>query len=132
VKEHDDFLLQAFAQVTDEITIVTPWLIYEKIEQTGMLQAMAQACQRGIKVSVVTDKQCNIDDSDNKKREEKQQTLNQALARLQSLGVTTQLVSRVHSKIVMGDTTLLCVGSFNWFSASRDIRFERYDTSLVY
>ncbi|WP_409935023.1 hypothetical protein, partial [Escherichia coli] len=27
---------------------------------------------------------------------------------------------------------LLCVGSFNWFSATREARYERYDTSMVY
>ncbi|EEV5550475.1 phospholipase, partial [Escherichia coli] len=26
----------------------------------------------------------------------------------------------------------LCVGSFNWFSAAREDKYQRYDTSLVY
>ncbi|WP_252514452.1 hypothetical protein, partial [Escherichia coli] len=38
----------------------------------------------------------------------------------------------IHSKIVIGDDGLLCVGSFNWFSATREARYERYDTSMVY
>ncbi|EHD3380190.1 hypothetical protein Q2331_26080, partial [Escherichia coli] len=32
----------------------------------------------------------------------------------------------------IGDDGLLCVGSFNWFSATREARYERYDTSMVY
>nr|VXZ89210.1 Uncharacterised protein [Klebsiella pneumoniae] len=47
------------------------------------------------------------------------------------------LVNRVHSKIVIGDEGLLCIGSFNWFSATRDEKYKRYDTirydtSMVY
>lgn len=25
-----------------------------------------------------------------------------------------------------------CIGSFNWFSATRDEKYQRYDTSMVY
>lgn len=66
-----------------------------------------------------------------KKKTEKL-SLNVSLAALQAMGIKTRLVTRVHSKIVIGDAGLLCVGSFNWFSATRDARYERYDTSLVY
>jgi hypothetical protein len=38
----------------------------------------------------------------------------------------------VHSKIVTADQSVYCVGSFNWFSASRDDAFARHETSLVY
>jgi phosphatidylserine/phosphatidylglycerophosphate/cardiolipin synthase-like enzyme len=39
-------------------------------------------------------------------------------------------VEKVHSKIVIGDDNVYCVGSFNWFSANR-LR-GRHETSLVY
>lgn len=42
------------------------------------------------------------------------------MEKLNALGIVTMLVNRVHSKIVIGDEGLLCIGSFNWFSASRD------------
>lgn len=48
------------------------------------------------------------------------------------MGITTKLVKRVHSKIVIGDEGLLCVGSFNWFSAAREEKYQRYDMSMVY
>lgn len=48
------------------------------------------------------------------------------------MGIATKLVNRVHSKIVIEDEELLCVGSFNWFSAAREDKYQRYDTSLVY
>jgi hypothetical protein len=52
--------------------------------------------------------------------------------KLNALGIVTMLVNRVHSKIVIGDEGLLCIGSFNWFSATRDEKYQRYDTSMVY
>jgi phosphatidylserine/phosphatidylglycerophosphate/cardiolipin synthase-like enzyme len=55
------------------------------------------------------------------KSERGQQRLNEAVERLNEMGITTKLVNRVHSKIVIGDEGLLCVGSFNWFSAAMKI-----------
>ncbi|WP_214086578.1 phospholipase D-like domain-containing protein [Photorhabdus heterorhabditis] len=131
-KEHDNFLLNALEYVKKEMTIITPWLTYEKIEQSGILQAMSQACQRGVSVIVVTDRIYNTGNGDYQERAERRQTLKSALHRLESQGITTQLVKRVHSKIVIIDDSMLCVGSFNWFSASRDVRYDRFDTSMVY
>ncbi len=54
------------------------------------------------------------------------------MEKLNALGIVTMLVNRVHSKIVIGDEGLLCIGSFNWFSATRDEKYKRYDTSMVY
>lgn len=51
---------------------------------------------------------------------------------LTEMGITTKLVNRVLSNIVIGDEGLLCVGSFNWFSAAREGEYQRYDTSMVY
>ena len=50
------------------------------------------------------------------------------MEKLNALGIVTMLVKRVHSKIVIGDEGLLCIGSFNWFSATRDEKYKRYDT----
>ncbi|GKK37493.1 hypothetical protein NUBL22001_17470 [Klebsiella pneumoniae] len=50
------------------------------------------------------------------------------MEKLNALGIVTMLVNRVHSKIVIGDEGLLCIGSFNWFSATRDEKYKRYDT----
>ncbi|MCV5217231.1 hypothetical protein OFC53_39005, partial [Escherichia coli] len=69
---------------------------------------------------------------DDDKRQEKQHLLNDAVEKLNKMGIATKLVNRVHSKIVIEDEELLCVGSFNWFSAAREDKYQRYDTSLVY
>lgn len=93
---------------------------------------MMQARLRGVEITVVTDKSYNTEHHDYEKRQEKKQRLADALAKLNEMGINTRLVERVHSKIVIGDEGLLCIGSFNWFSAAREERYQRYDTSMVY
>lgn len=36
------------------------------------------------------------------------------------------------ARIVTADQSVYCVGSFNWFSATRDDTYARHETSLVY
>ncbi|WP_413721907.1 AAA domain-containing protein [Sodalis sp. RH24] len=132
VEQHDAFLNQAFDTIGKSITIVSPWLTWQKLEQTGFLTSMIKACSRGINITVVTDRYYNTEHADYEKRKEKQQRLHVALEKLNEMGITTKLVERVHSKIVIGDEGLLCVGSFNWFSATREEKYQRYDTSMVY
>ncbi|MFP1961947.1 AAA domain-containing protein [Lonsdalea quercina] len=132
VEQHDAFLNHTFDATNQSITIVSPWLTWQKLEQTGFLESMYQARARGIDITVVTDKKFNTEHADFEKRKEKHQRLNEAVERLNEMGITTKLVNRVHSKIVIGDEGLLCVGSFNWFSAARDEKYQRYDTSMVY
>lgn len=132
VEQHDAFLNQTFSTINKSITIVSPWLTWQKLEQTGFLASMIQAHSRGIGITVVTDRSYNTEHADYEKRKEKQQRLHDALEKLNAMGITTKLVNRVHSKIVIGDEGLLCVGSFNWFSATREEKYQRYDTSMVY
>lgn len=132
VEQHDAFLNETFDAINQSITIVSPWLTWQKLEQTGFLTSMAQARDRGIDITVVTDKSFNTEDADHEKRKEKQLRLNYAVDKLNEMGIVTKLVNRVHSKVVIGDEGLLCIGSYNWFSAARDEKFQRYDTSMVY
>ncbi|HEM7145542.1 TPA: DNA helicase [Providencia stuartii] len=132
VKEHDDFLNQTISNTEKHITIISPWLNLQKLEQAGFIDSMAQATAKGIQVKVITDRNYNIQHSDPEKRKEREVNLHNALEQLDSYGIATKLVRRVHSKIVIGDDNLLCIGSFNWFSASREAKYERYDTSMVY
>lgn len=132
VEQHDAFLNQTFGTIGKNITIVSPWLTWQKLEQTGFLTSMVQARSRGVDITVVTDRNYNAEHVDYEKRKEKQQSLHAALEKLNEMGIATKLVNRVHSKIVIGDEGLLCVGSFNWFSATREEKYQRYDTSMVY
>lgn len=132
VEQHDTFLNQTFGTIGKSITIVSPWLTWQKLEQTGFLTSMIQARSRGIDITVVTDRNFNTEHTDYEKRKEKQQHLHIAIEKLNGMGIATKLVNRVHSKIIIGDEELLCVGSFNWFSATREDKYQRYDTSIVY
>lgn len=132
VEQHDNFLNQAFENTEKHITIVSPWLTWQKLEKTGFLDSMIVAGSHGVAITIVTDRYYNTEHNDYEKRKEKQLSLKAALDKLNDLGISTKLVNRVHSKIVIGDDSLLCVGSFNWFSAAREARYERYDTSMVY
>ena len=131
-QEHDSFLLETLAKVSREINIVTPWIRLECIEEIGAMEAMSAAIQRGIKVSIYTDPEFNTTDNDPKLAAAKRQKLRSAVDALSEKGIETVFVGRVHSKAVIGDDELYCVGSFNWFSASRDSRYARHETSLVY
>lgn len=131
-EQYDEFLRSVFERVTKKIMIVSPWISLKRMEQTGFLSSMAEARQRGINIVVVTDKDFNTGHRDGEIEQERKLKLSEALVHLQSSGIETRLVNRVHSKIVISDDNLLCVGSFNWFSASRDDWNARYDTSLIY
>ncbi|EJV3269296.1 ATP-binding protein, partial [Salmonella enterica] len=59
VEQHDNFLNQTFENTDKHITIVSPWLTWQKLEQTGFLDSMIAACSRGINVTIVTDRSYN-------------------------------------------------------------------------
>ncbi|MEP6605141.1 MAG: AAA domain-containing protein, partial [Nitrosospira sp.] len=126
-QEHDTFLLDAIARARHEIEIVSPWINLERIEEVGALKAMRSAVQRGVKVRIYTDPELNIGDAP-----EKRQALLSAARILRDAKVHIDFVARVHSKALIGDDDLYCVGSFNWFSASRDKQYARHETSLAY
>lgn len=131
-QEHDNFLLTTLAAAVREVQIVTPWLQLRRIEEIGALEAMRAAVQRGVSVSVYTDSEWNTDASDSVLAAEKRQQLQAAVDVLGESGIEVGFVGRVHSKLVLADDALYCAGSFNWFSASRDIRYARHETSLAY
>ena len=132
VKEHDKFLNETITSTVKHITIISPWINMEKLKQTGFIDSMTKAIAKGIQVNVITDENFNIQHINPIKREKKKENLDIAIKILNEKGITTKLVRRVHSKIVISDDNLLCIGSFNWFSASREPQYENYDTSMVY
>lgn len=129
---HDSFLTHCLETVKHNITIISPWINAQKLRETGFLDAMTQASSRGVAITVVTDKQFNTKQDDYSSSKEKAEQLKNTLKMLNERGIHTKLVERVHSKTIFADNNLLCNGSFNWFSASRNEKYERYDTSTVY
>lgn len=79
----------------------------KKTGRVGALEAMRSAVQRGVKVAIYTDLEFNRVDIP-----EKRQTLLSAVSILHREGIQVTLVDRVHSKALIGDDDLYCVGSF--------------------
>ncbi len=131
-KEHDAFLMDTLSRADREIHIVTPWIRPGCMKETGIIEAMASAVSRGVKVYVYSDYGSNTLDVDPERRKNKQQNFRNAIETLRAKNINSIVVSKVHSKIVIGDENIYCVGSFNWFSAQRDETKQRHETSLVY
>lgn len=120
-------MLDAIARARREIQIVSPWITLERIKEIGALGAMRSAVHRGVKVAIYTDPELNTGNTP-----EKRLVLLSAARILRDAKVHVDFVVRVHSKALIGDDDLYCVGSFNWFSASRDKQYARHETSLAY
>ncbi|MFI8583160.1 AAA domain-containing protein [Ectopseudomonas khazarica] len=132
--EHDRFLLQTLKTARQQVQIVTPWVKLRGMQESGALDVMSEAVGRGVQVVVYTDLQLNIGISraSPKGAPESIAEFRVAVEKLKSREVKVCVVNKVHSKIVMADEELLCVGSFNWLSAQRSGDFVRHETSMVY
>lgn len=127
---HDDFLLKTLATARREVHIVSPWIKLKRIHEIGAWEAMSAAVERGVKVRVYTDRDFNIPEQSPDTQAGRDE-LKHAIEALRGQRIESYVVARVHSKIVMADDELLCMGSFNWFSANRG-RWANYETSMVY
>lgn len=131
--EHDRFLLQTLNSALREVHIVTPWLLLGRIKEIRAWEAMLGAVKRGVRVSIYTDLEFNTKgQNDVPEVATKQIYFKQAIDALREQRIEAYLMHKVHSKIVMADDNLLCIGSFNWFSASRKEGYARHETSMVY
>ncbi len=130
--EHDVFLRGVLKDVDREVHIVSQWIVLDRVQQTGALDAMAAAVHRKVKVNVYTDLFSNTHHPNPEISGTKERSLREAVAALRAKRINTHVVRKVHSKIVIGDGHIYCVGSFNWFSAQRDPASARHEASLVY
>lgn len=128
-EQHDGFLISALNGSARKISVVSPWIYIATMKQTGILDAMQHAVANGKKVEVYADSTL----SDQGRKANRSMTfMDEAEAELDALGVSLFRTGQVHSKIVWCDDSLLCIGSFNWLSASREGEYRRHETSLVY
>ena len=132
VREHDAFLLEALAGAQREVRIMTPWIRPDRIRAPAVWNALQDAIARGVAVHVYTDEEFNVAAPDRDAVARNREALHALLDALSRDGLHAATVYKVHSKIVTVDRSVYCVGSFNWFSASRDDTHARHETSLVY
>lgn len=129
--DHDNFLLDALTMDAREIHIVSPWMTRHHLDVEGYLEAFKEAAQRGVKIHVYTEPKRNADNRNNGQAEQ-YRGLKLAADELKKAGVELIYTRQMHSKIVLVDECMLCVGSFNWFSAAREGNQAFHETSLVY
>ena len=132
--EHDRFLLRTLETARQQVQIVTPWVKLRGMRESGALDAMVGTVQRGVQVTVYTDLRFNTDINPGRSEGNpgKIAEFKEAIAALKQHAVQVRVVNKVHSKLVMADEELLCVGSFNWLSAARSGDYVHHETSMVY
>lgn len=132
--DHDAFLKQTLQTARQQVQIVTPWVRLRWLRDTGALAHMRDTVQRGVQVEVYTDLLLNTESSYAAPagNPEKVRQFRATVAELEAQAIQVRVVKKVHSKLLMADQELLCVGSFNWLSAQREGDFLRHETSMVY
>nr|BFD40970.1 AAA domain-containing protein [Pseudomonas sp. FFPRI_1] len=132
--EHDAFLKQTLQTARQQVQIVTPWVRLHCLQRTGVLDQMRDTVQRGVQVEVYTDLLLNTETSRSmpEGNPKKVAQFKAVLAELEAQAIQVRVVRKVHSKLLMADQELLCVGSFNWLSTQREGDFVRHETSMVY
>lgn len=86
---------------------------------------------RNRKITIYTDEKFNTY-TQNKPDKKKEAEFNLTLGKLAELGVEVIVKNNIHSKIVIKDNDLMCIGSFNWFSAQRGGQYCNTEHSIVY
>lgn len=127
-EEHDAFLRNAFTEAKQRIVIISPWIIYSKIEENGYNQLLSN---NDIKISIYTDEIFNTH-TQNKFDKRKEEEFHLTVNKLKALGVEVYIKRNIHSKIAIKDNDVMCMGSFNWFSAQRGGQFTNTEHSIVY
>lgn len=127
---HDGFLRDVLEECRRDIHIVTPWLTDRGLQGARIVLLIEAAANSGVAVTVYTDRTLN----EWRGKQDKSALASFANAKqcLEGAGATVIEVKDVHSKIVMADNNVYCVGSFNWLSAAREGSFVRHETSLAY
>ncbi|SJN14278.1 Putative superfamily I DNA helicases [Halomonas citrativorans] len=128
---HDQLIKDLLERVQHQITVVSPWLSLDRLEQTGLLAALQQTADRGVGVMIYTDHHFNTTRA-NRPDEEKTASFERCCEMLAAEKITVNVVNQVHSKLVMADKHVLCVGSYNWASAAREGKYKNMETSMLY
>ena len=129
-EEHDAFLRAVLGGSRREVYVMSPWIMRRAIRQEGLIPAIEAAVARGVRITVYTDEGFNAERAARGRGEENDFAA--AIAALRAAGADTIVLDRIHSKIVMADNDLYCVGSFNWLGAARRGAYVRHETSMVY
>lgn len=130
-EDHDAYLRMIFEYAKARVVLVSPWIILDRLEKMGFLELMAQACARGIEVSIYTDYHFNTKVNNNLD-DRRAAAFERCCQCVHEQGVVVYVVDRVHSKLLLVDNDHMAVGSFNWLSAARDGTYKNMETTMIY
>ena len=130
-EEHDEYFGRLLKSAQYNVGIVSPWISLPRLEESGLLAHMMEAVSRGIKVTLYTDKRFNCWEGKTFSQE-KEQLFTACCESLMNKGMIVKVVERVHSKLILVDDNLVCVGSYNWASAAREGVYRNVETSMLY
>ncbi len=130
-EEHDEYFGRLLKSAQYNVGIVSPWISLSRLEESGLLAHMMEAVSRGIKVTLYTDKRFNCWEGKTFSQE-KEQLFTACCESLMNKGMIVKVVERVHSKLILVDDNLVCVGSYNWASAAREGVYRNVETSMLY
>jgi len=123
VEGHQAWLALQWQRAQKRIVIISPFLSPRAVIADHIDDAIRQACQRQVSVTIYYDRQWA---AKNSQSAETVHLLSQA-------GAVVVGLSRIHAKIVIVDEDVIAEGSFNWLSAERtQSHHMRWDTTLVY
>jgi len=127
-EQHDQFLQAVLAGNHSEVHIVSPFVLHQTMQSSGAYDLLADAVCSGKSVNVYADRHF----TDRLKSGPPTDHFKTVSHNLQKRSVGFHEVRSVHSKLVVADRDIYCVGSFNWFSASRNLKYANQETSIVY
>lgn len=129
-EEHDEFLSRTIDEAESELALVSPWITKQGLERSGICRKIYAATKRGVAVTIYTDAQMNRAMKENKRTGDLFDDGSHTA--LVASGAKIVFVRRIHSKMVVADRSVLCVGSFNWLSAAGTGRCKRKEISTVH
>ena len=130
-EEHDDCIKELLEHASSRLDIVSPWISYRRLDETGILTALQKATARGIAVTIYTDHRFNTVNGDQPDTQ-KAARFERCCKALVEDKVTVKVVNQVHSKLVMVDDHVMCAGSYNWACAARYGPYRNMETSILY
>ncbi|ASK21101.1 AAA domain-containing protein [Halomonas sp. N3-2A] len=130
-EEHDDCIKELLELVSSRLDMVSPWISFRRLDETGILTALQKATARGIAVTIYTDHRFNTTNGDQPDTQ-KAARFERCCEALAEDNVTVKVVNQVHSKLVMVDDHIMCAGSYNWACAARHGPYRNMETSILY
>lgn len=119
-QEHDAFMLEQLSKARQSIVIFSPWIMYQKLLDSGAYNALLDAIARSVRVTLITDT-----------ARLKEQNTESEMEKFKQIGVNLCETEYVHSKVFIRDDCVFCTGSYNWLSAPRNGKWRSHENSLA-